>query len=112
MQWLIENGIKFKLNFYNQTIGYFGDTKNARIYNIESISKDKKVLNLFSYTCVFSLYAKRGGTDKIINIDMSKSVLKIGMQNHSINGFEMKNISFWSHNINHSQKSKKMLLMM
>jgi len=94
----IENGLKFKLNFYNQNIGYFGDTKNARMY-VEDIAKDKKVLNLFSYTCGFSLYAKRGGASKIINMDMSKSALSIGMKNHSINGFDMKNILFWPHNI-------------
>lgn len=94
----IENGLKFKLNFYNQNIGYFGDTKNARIY-IETIAKDKKILNLFSYTCGFSLYAKRGGAKKIINMDMSKSAIAVGMQNHSLNGFDMNNVSFWPHNI-------------
>ena len=94
----IENGLKFKLNFYNQNIGYFGDTKNVRMY-VESIAKDKKILNLFSYTCGFSLYAKRGEAHKIINMDMSKSAIAIGMQNHSINGFDMKNILFWPHNI-------------
>jgi len=94
----IENGLKFKLNFYNQNIGYFGDMKNARSY-IESISKDKKVLNLFSYTCGFSLFAKRAKARKIINMDMSKKAISIGMKNHSINGFDMKNVLFWPHNI-------------
>jgi len=94
----IENGLKFKLNFYNQNIGYFGDTKNARMY-VEYKAKDKKVLNLFSYTCGFSLYAKRGGASKIINMDMSKNAIATGMKNHSINGFDMKNILFWPHNI-------------
>ena len=94
----IENGFKFKLNFYNQNIGYFGDTKNVRMY-VESIAKDKKILNLFSYTCGFSLYAKRGGASKIINMDMSKNAISIGMKNHSLNGYDMKNILFWPHNI-------------
>ena len=94
----IENKIKFKLNFYNQNIGYFGDTKNARMY-IEKIAQNKKILNLFSYTCGFSLYAKRAKASKIINMDMSKSALAVGMQNHSINNFDMNNISFWPHNI-------------
>jgi len=94
----IENGIKFKLNFYNQNIGYFGDMKNSRKY-IENISKNKKVLNLFSYTCGFSLFAKRGGATEIINMDMSKKAISIGMKNHSINNFDMKNVLFWPHNI-------------
>ncbi|WP_456471121.1 class I SAM-dependent methyltransferase [Caminibacter sp.] len=94
----IENGIKFKLNFYNQNIGYFGDAKNARIY-VEKISKDKKVLNLFAYTCGFSLFARRGGAKYIANVDMNKSVLAIGLTNHRINSLEIKNISFLPYNI-------------
>jgi len=94
----IENGIKFKLNFYNQNIGYFGDTRNARSY-VEKISKGKKILNLFAYTCGFSLFARRGGAKYIANVDMNKSVLAIGLTNHQINGLDIKNISFWPYNI-------------
>ena len=94
----IENGIKFKLNFYNQNIGYFGDMKNSRKF-IESIAKDKKILNLFAYTCGFSLFARRGGAEYVANVDMNKSVLATGMANHQINGLDIKNISFWPYNI-------------
>jgi len=94
----IESNMKFKLNFYNQNIGYFGDTRNSRSY-VEKISKDKKVLNLFAYTCGFSLFARRGGAKYIANVDMNKSVLATGMANHQINGLNIKNISFWPYNI-------------
>ncbi|WP_456479543.1 class I SAM-dependent methyltransferase [Nautilia sp.] len=94
----IENGIKFKLNFFNQNIGYFGDMKNSRSY-VESISKNKTVLNLFAYTCGFSLFARRGGAEYVANVDMSKSVLATGMANHRINGLDIKNISFLPYNI-------------
>ncbi len=94
----IENGMKFKLNFYNQNIGYFGDTKNARSY-VEKISKGKKILNLFAYTCGFSLFARRGGAKYIANVDMNKSVLATGLTNHQINGLDIKNISFLPYNI-------------
>jgi 23S rRNA (cytosine1962-C5)-methyltransferase len=94
----IENGIKFKLNFYNQNIGYFGDTRNVRSY-VEKISKGKRVLNLFAYTCGFSLFARRGGAEYVANVDMNKSVLATGMANHQINGLDIKNISFWPYNI-------------
>ena len=89
----LENGLKFILNFYNQNIGYFGDMKNTREY-VEKISKDKKVLNLFSYTCGFSLYVRRGGASEIINIDMNKGVLTTGQKNHQINNLHLKNIRF------------------
>ena len=89
----LENGLKFILNFYNQNIGYFGDMKNTREY-VEKIAKDKKVLNLFSYTCGFSMYARRGGASEIINIDMNKGVLTTGQKNHQINNLNLKNIRF------------------
>jgi len=94
----IENSITFKLNFYNQNIGYFGDMKNTRKY-IQSISKNKSVLNLFAYTCGFSLFAKKGGAKKIYNVDMSKSALKVGMANHALNFKDNKNVSFLPYNI-------------
>ena len=93
----IENKIKFKLNLFNQNIGYFGDIKPLRSY-IEQISKNKTVLNLFSYTCGFSMFSRRGGAKRIVNIDMNKSVLKTGLINHQINNLSTKNISFLQHN--------------
>ncbi len=94
----IENEIKFLLNFSNKNIGYFGDISKARAY-IKEIAKDKKVLNLFAYTCGFSLFARAGGAREIINIDMSKGALSRGMKNHAINKLSMQNISFWPRNI-------------
>jgi 23S rRNA (cytosine1962-C5)-methyltransferase len=94
----IENGIKFKLNFFNQNIGYFGDTKHAREH-VGKIAKEKKILNLFSYTCGFSLYAKKSGAKFIANVDMSKSALKTGQKNHAYNNLDTKNVAFWPYNI-------------
>ncbi len=95
----MENGMKFHLNLLaNQNIGYFGDMKNGRSF-IESISKDKKVLNLFSYTCGFSLFARRGGAKEVVNVDMSKSALATGMKNHALNNLETKGIGFLPYNI-------------
>jgi len=94
----VENGIKFRLNFFNQNIGYFGDMKNAR-KRVEQLSENKNILNLFAYTCGFSLFARRGGAKKIANVDMSRSALSTGMSNHRINGLDVKNISFWPYNI-------------
>ena len=93
----IEDGIKFSLDLKNQNIGYFGDMKNGRAY-VKSIAKDKRVLNLFAYTCGFSLAAKRGGAKEVINVDMSKGVLAIGNRNHAINGLNS-GVKFWKLNI-------------
>jgi 23S rRNA (cytosine1962-C5)-methyltransferase len=94
----IENGIKFLLDFSKQNIGYFGDIKPAREY-IKKISKDKNVLNLFSYTCGFSMYARLGGARKIVNVDINKGVLKTGLKNHQINSIPTNDISFLSYDV-------------
>jgi 23S rRNA (cytosine1962-C5)-methyltransferase len=103
----IENGMKFKLNLLsNKNNGYFADMKNGRQFVREN-AKDKRVLNLFSYTCAFSVAAKFGGAYEVINVDMSKSALKVGMINHSINNLDPRGVSYLSYNILKSFSSLK-----
>jgi len=95
----VENNLKIKLNLLsNQNNGYFPDMKKGREY-ISSIAKDKKVLNLFSYTCAFSLAALQGEASQVVNMDMAKNALNIGRQNHHINNLDTKKVKFYPHNI-------------
>ncbi|MEA3354117.1 MAG: class I SAM-dependent methyltransferase [Campylobacterota bacterium] len=95
----IENGIKLKLNLQNnQNSGYFPDMKNGRKW-VKENAKDKNVLNLFSYTCAFSLFASKGGAIKVTNVDMAKGALSTGRENHHINEIETYNIQFMPYNI-------------
>jgi 23S rRNA (cytosine1962-C5)-methyltransferase len=97
--YIIENGMKLKLNLLsNKNNYYFPDMKNGRAFVRES-AKNKHVLNLFSYTCAFSVAAKFGGAKSVVNIDMSKGALKVGMANHSLNGLDPKGVSFLPYNI-------------
>ncbi len=96
---VIENGIKMKLNLLsNKNSGYFPDMKNGRQFVREN-SKGKNVLNLFSYTCGFSLAAAFGEAKSISNIDMSKGALRIGRANHHLNNLNRRGISFHPYNI-------------
>lgn len=95
----LENGMKLKLNLIsNQNSYYFADMKNGRAFVREN-AKDKRVLNLFSYTCAFSVAAKLGGALSVSNIDMSKGSLSIGKSNHSLNKIDPKGVSFLPYNI-------------
>ena len=97
--YVVENGVKLKLNLLsNKNSGYFPDMKKGREFVREN-SKDKSVLNLFSYTCAFSLYANLGGASKVSNIDMSKGALSTGRTNHHLNDLDMRGISFHPYNI-------------
>ena len=93
-----ENGLKYKINFLNQNIGIFLDMKKGREY-ISSICKEKNVLNLFSYTCAFSVSAINSGASKVVNVDMSKGALTIGRENHRLNNLDTKKVKFMPYDI-------------
>ncbi|MBK6302470.1 MAG: class I SAM-dependent methyltransferase [Arcobacter sp.] len=103
-----ENNLKYKIDFKNRNIGLFLDMKKGREY-IKSICKDKNVLNLFSYTCAFSVVCISGKASSVVNIDMSKASLSIGRINHHLNHLDTKNVKFLPYNILKSfGKIKKM----
>jgi len=96
---VVENGMKFKLNLLsNRNSGYFPDMKNGREF-VRNNAKDKSVLNLFSYTCAFSVSAIMGGAYKVSNIDMSKGALSTGRANHHLNDLDTRGVSFHPYNI-------------
>jgi len=94
-----ELGLKYKLNLQSsRNHGFFADMKNGREFVLNN-SKDKKVLNLFSYTCAFSLCAIKGDAKLVVNVDMSKGALTQGRENHRLNGLSTKDVQFMPYNI-------------
>ena len=57
-----------------------------------------KVLNLFAYTCAFSVVALQAGARQVVNVDMSHGAMAIGQQNHQLNGITT-GASFLAHDI-------------
>ena len=95
----VEDGIKIKLNLSsNQNSGFFPDMKLGHLF-VKEHSDGKSVLNLFSYTCTFSLFALKGGAKKVVNVDMSKGALATGKENHRLNGLDMRSVQFMPYNI-------------
>lgn len=95
----IENTLKYHVNFKStQNIGFFPDMKRGREF-VRDHAKGKKVLNLFSYTCSFSVVAMEAGAHSVVNVDMNKNVLTIGRENHRLNALETKNVEFMPYNI-------------
>jgi len=45
-----------------------------------------RVLNLFAYTCAFSVAALQAGAAEVVNVDMSRGAIATGQQNHQLNG--------------------------
>lgn len=95
----LENGLKYQVSFLNnQNIGFFADMKKGREF-IASNCRGKNVLNLFSYTCSFSVVAMHHGAQQIINVDMSKSALSAGRENHYLNDLDSNGVKFLPYNI-------------
>ena len=82
-----ENELKFIINLsdYLDT-GLFLDHRITR-EKIKAEAKDKKVLNLFSYTGSFSVYAAGGGAIEVVTVDLSNTYLEWAQRNMKLNGF-------------------------
>ena len=94
-----ENGLKYRLNFHsNQNIGFFPDMKIGRQF-VRDKAKGKNVLNLFSYTCPFSVAAIAGGARAVVNVDMAKGALATGRDNHRFNELDIRGCRFMPYNI-------------
>ncbi len=82
-----ENGLKFYVDIENgQKTGFFLDQRENRNL-IKEISNGAEVLNCFSYSGSFSVYALKGGARAVQNIDTSLPALKLSEENHNLNGF-------------------------
>jgi len=94
-----ENGILYKLDLLNnQNNGFFADMKIGREFVCEN-AQGKRVLNLFSYTCAFSVVALKGGASSVVNVDMSKRVLETGRDNHRLNDVQVRGTRYMPYNI-------------
>ncbi len=61
-----------------------------------------KVLNLFAYTCAFSVVAMQAGARGVVNLDMADRALAIGRRNHQLNGLPASaaaGVSFLAHDL-------------
>lgn len=82
----------------NQNTGVFLDMRAGWEW-VRQNANDKNVLNLFSYTGVFSLFALAGGANKVTNMDMAANVLKTAQRNHQKNELSSGQSAFYKRDI-------------
>ncbi|MBH1989189.1 MAG: class I SAM-dependent rRNA methyltransferase [Myxococcaceae bacterium] len=83
-----ENGVRFQVNLEKgQKTGFFFDQRENRQF-IRSLALEKRVLNLFSYTGGFSVYAGLGGAKQVTSVDISEGAIRSAHQNWLLNGLE------------------------
>jgi 23S rRNA (cytosine1962-C5)-methyltransferase len=94
-----EAGLRYELRLGEaQNIGFFLDMAQGREL-VRGLSNGRRVLNLFSYTCSFSVAALAGGAEHVVNLDMSRRALDIGRVNHQLNGIDQRRASFLPHDL-------------
>ncbi len=82
-----ENGLRFIINPSDYLdVGLFLDHRDTRQL-VRNESAGKRVLNLFSYTGAFSVYAAAGGAASTVTVDMSNTYLQWADRNLALNGF-------------------------
>lgn len=79
-----ENGIKYEIRTNGSNPGLFLDHQITRQW-LKQNAKDKKVLNLFSYTGSLGISAAVGGAAETKNIDLSKSATDWAKSNATLN---------------------------
>ena len=82
----------------NRNTGVFLDMRAGWKW-VQKNSQGKNVLNLFSYSSIFSLFALSGGASKVINMDMSAGALKTAQKNHNYNPPESGTAAFYKRDI-------------
>jgi len=82
----------------NRNTGLFLDMRAGWDW-VQHNANDCSVLNLFSYTGVFSLFALQGGAKKVDNVDMAANVLKIAQRNHQKNSLHDGKTAFYKRDI-------------
>lgn len=95
----VENALKYHIRpLAAQNSGLFLDMRAGRRW-VQQHARHKKVLNLFAYTCGFSVAAMAGGADSVVNLDMAKGAMSTGRQNHRLNGLDQPNVRFLTHDL-------------
>lgn len=99
-----EAGLQYRAHVLRgQNHGIFLDMAEGRRWVYEHVSQHPehrhglKVLNLFAYTCAFSVTALQAGARQVLNMDMAQGALATGQQNHQLNG--LSGASFLAHDI-------------
>lgn len=84
-----ENGVKISVDIVGgHKTGFYLDQRDSRLQSMKYV-KDKEVLNCFSYTGGFGLYALKGGAKRVINADVSQPALDTAKFNAELNEFDI-----------------------
>ncbi len=83
-----ENGFRFQVDVaHGQKTGFYLDQRDNR-RKVAGYCAGRDVLNVFSYTGAFSVYAAAGGAVRVTNLDSSRAALRMARKNMALNRLE------------------------
>jgi 23S rRNA (cytosine1962-C5)-methyltransferase len=88
---ITEGGYRFIVDLVtSQKTGFYLDQRiNRRI--AANYCKNKDVLNVFSFTGGFSIYAAGHGANSVVSVDSSQEAVDLAKRNHQLNNFSEEN---------------------
>lgn len=94
-----ENGLHFNMSLEkSQKTGFFLDHREMRQW-IRELAKGKRVLNAFSYTGGFSVYALAGGAKHVDSVDISDEAIEAAKHHVALNGWDPQSQRFFSEDV-------------
>jgi 23S rRNA (cytosine1962-C5)-methyltransferase len=91
--WIQENGLELGIDItQGHKTGYYLDQRDSRLA-IQKYSKNKRVLNAFSYSGGFGLFAAKAGATEVVNLDVSATALAQATANHQRNQLELASLT-------------------
>ena len=81
----LESGLRFEADVLRgQKTGFFLDQRENR-REVETLARGRRVLNAFSFSGGFSVYAARGGATAVTDLDISAHALAAAKRNFALN---------------------------
>ncbi len=81
----LESGLRFQVDWLRgQKTGFFIDQRDNRSL-LEHYAPGRSVLNMFCYTGGFSVYALRGGAERVHSVDSSAKAIELTNRNVALN---------------------------
>ncbi len=88
---IVENGHVFRVNYRTgQKTGFFLDQRDNRAL-LGEFAKGKRILNAFSYSGGFSVYALKSGAEEVHSLDSSQKAIDLVEENIQLNGLNTEN---------------------
>lgn len=82
---ILENGCRFLVDIVEgQKTGFFLDQRDNRKY-VGDIAKNQSVINLFSYSGGFSVYAGTNHAKKVVSVDIAQGALDLAQKIWTLN---------------------------